>query len=108
MYSGIGSPNGRAVGYFLAQHKAKIGGNRCVKTIVMFRGNPLSQVPNLLFTVDWAPSPPANAPTDPIEDWLPRPDFGMGGLTDIPQGKVVNGSNYGKSMVRTHKVWVRV
>ncbi|KAI5372642.1 hypothetical protein J4E82_008646 [Alternaria postmessia] len=104
----LGSPNGRAVGYFLAQHKAQIGGNRCVKTIRIFRGDAMTEMPNLLFAVEWAPSPPANAPTDPVEEWLPYPDDGMGALTDIQVGNVVKRSDDGRNMVRSHKVWVKL
>ncbi|CAN9224458.1 unnamed protein product [Alternaria sp. RS040] len=104
----LGSPNGRAVGYFLAQHKAQIGGNRCVKTIRIFRGDAMTEMPNLLFAVEWAPSPPANAPTDPVEEWLPYPDDGMGVLTDIQVGNVVKRSDDGRNMLRSHKVWVKL
>jgi hypothetical protein len=74
----------------------------------MFRGNPLSQVPNLLFTVDWAPSPPADAPTDPVEVWLPHPDSGMGDLTGIYEGRLVKRSGDGKKIVRSHRLWVNL
>lgn len=104
----LGSPNGRAVGYFLAQHKAQIGGNRCVKTIRIFRGDAMTEMPNLLFAVEWAPSPPANAPTDPVEEWLPYPDDDMGALTDIRVGNVVKRSDDGRNMVRSHNVLAKV
>jgi hypothetical protein len=68
----------------------------------------MTEMPNLLFVVEWAPSPPANAPMDPVGEWLPYPDDGMGALTDIQVGNVVKRSDDGRNMVRSHKVWVKL
>jgi hypothetical protein len=88
-----GSPNGRAVGYFLAQHKAQIGGNRYVRSIHAFLSRAESVLPNLAFHVDWAPNPPPEPPTDPINVLIPPPRQG---------GKVVGRSDDGKHILREH------
>lgn len=51
-----GSPNGLAVGYFLAQHKQQLGGTKFVWKVRVFRDK-MSWTPNLLFYIDTG-SPP--------------------------------------------------
>lgn len=105
---GLGTPNGRGVGYFLAQHKAQIGGSRYVKGIRIFRARAESVLSNMVFVVDWAPSPPPPPPTDPIDVLLPPPDSGMEVFMDVYKGKVTKRSDDGKNIVRSHKIWTKL
>jgi hypothetical protein len=50
----IGSPNGLAVGYFLAQHKHHLG-NKAVEKVTVFRADS-GMMPYLLFWIKDAPS----------------------------------------------------
>jgi hypothetical protein len=47
-----GSPNGLAAGFFLAQHKQQLGGNRMVDKITVFRSEQHGALANLLFWVN--------------------------------------------------------
>lgn len=49
----VGSPNGLAVGYFLAQHKHRLG-NKAVEKVTVFRPD-RGGMPYLLFWVEDAP-----------------------------------------------------
>jgi len=91
----LGSPNGRAVGYLLAQHKAKIGGNRYVESIHIFRPYEYSTLPHLFFRVNWAPSPPPTVPEEPIENLLPPEGNGF---------EVVRRGNGEKNVIREHVI----
>ncbi|KAI4938950.1 uncharacterized protein J4E92_000231 [Alternaria infectoria] len=91
----LGSPNGRAVGYLLAQHKAKIGGNRYVESIHIFRPYEHSTLPHLFFRVGWAPSPPPTVPEEPIENLLPPEGNGF---------EVVRRGNGEKNIIREHVI----
>lgn len=108
VHMGSGTPNGRGVGYFLAQHKAQIGGNRYVKGIRIFRAHAESTLSNMVFIVDWAPSPPPPVPTDPIDVLLPPTGSGIEALTSVFEDKVMERSDDGKNIVRSHKVWKKV
>jgi hypothetical protein len=44
----IGSPNGRAHSYFLAQHKPQLGGNMYISKIQVFHGDTEPLVPNMV------------------------------------------------------------
>ncbi|KAI4949426.1 hypothetical protein J4E91_005165, partial [Alternaria rosae] len=69
----LGSPNGRAVGYFLAQHKSQLGGNRWVRVIRVFRANAGSSAPHIFFYIGPAPYPPPQVPDDPLDVLIPPP-----------------------------------
>ncbi|KAG9193459.1 hypothetical protein G6011_03494 [Alternaria panax] len=104
----MGTPNARGVGYFLAQHKAQIGGNRYVKGIRIFRARADSALSSMVFFVDWAPFPPPAVPTDPIDVLVPPPGSGMEALMDTYEGNVTKRSEDGKNIVRSHKIWTRL
>ena len=46
-----GSPNGIAAGFFLAQHKRQLGGNKVIDRVTVFRSEQYGSLPNLLFWV---------------------------------------------------------
>ncbi|KAH7079666.1 hypothetical protein FB567DRAFT_501906 [Paraphoma chrysanthemicola] len=62
----LGSPNDIAAGYFLAQHKRQLGGNKIIYTITVFRVKADDFLPNIIFWVkdgpgqNWGPSAPPN------------------------------------------------
>ncbi|KAH6612757.1 hypothetical protein C7974DRAFT_406287 [Boeremia exigua] len=47
----LGSPNGRAYGYFLAQHKAALGGNMYISEIRVFSSDTRPFLPNMIMRV---------------------------------------------------------
>jgi hypothetical protein len=51
----IGSPNGQAAGYFLAQHKHRFGKSKTVEKVTVFRADK-GMMPYLLFWVIDAPA----------------------------------------------------
>ncbi|KAF2125169.1 hypothetical protein P153DRAFT_300869 [Dothidotthia symphoricarpi CBS 119687] len=59
----LGSPNGVAAGYFLAQHKAQLGGNKFIERVTVFRPD-RGLMPYLLFWVEDAPAGPGEAVVD--------------------------------------------
>ena len=79
----------------MAQHKAKIGGNRYVESIHIFRPYKHSTLPHLFFRVNWAPSPPPTVPEEPIEDLLPSLENGA---------EVVRRGHGGKNIIREHVI----
>ncbi|KAI4645726.1 hypothetical protein J4E93_005304 [Alternaria ventricosa] len=72
-YDVDGSPNGRAAGFFLAQHKPQLSGNRWVKTIRVFRVDADSSAPHIFFFVGPAPYPPPQVPDDLTDPLIPPP-----------------------------------
>jgi hypothetical protein len=54
----LGSPNGQAAGYFLAQHKHRFGKSKTVEKVTVFRPDK-GMMPYLLFWVIDAPPAPA-------------------------------------------------
>ncbi|KAF9692231.1 hypothetical protein EKO04_009605 [Ascochyta lentis] len=48
----LGSPNGRAHGYFLAQHKSQLGGNMYISRIQVFHGETEPFIPNMVLHVE--------------------------------------------------------
>jgi hypothetical protein len=46
----LGSPNGLAAGYFLAQHKRELG-RKYIEKVTVFRADARGSMPNLLFWV---------------------------------------------------------
>ncbi|KAH7355563.1 hypothetical protein BKA66DRAFT_475395 [Pyrenochaeta sp. MPI-SDFR-AT-0127] len=53
----LGSPNGQAAGYFLAQHKHRFGKNKSIEKVTVFRPDK-GNMPYLLFWVTDAPAGP--------------------------------------------------
>ncbi|KAI4708029.1 hypothetical protein J4E89_007148 [Alternaria sp. Ai002NY15] len=93
----LGSPNGQAVGYFLAQHKAQLGG-KYVSKINIFKGDdPHMVAVCLLFTIDDR----AGAARAAIGD-------GSNGTGRIDEAVVVKRVDYKKNVVRRHVVWAKL
>jgi hypothetical protein len=99
----IGSANGRAVGYFLAQHKHQLGGDKYVSKMTVFEdeneGNPHATI---LFWIDDVPSPPPELP----EPGAPPGDHPMDTSPGMVQSKVVRRRDHGRSITRKHVIWV--
>jgi hypothetical protein len=108
---GIGSPNGIAIGYLLGQHKPQFGHNRYVSSIHVFQGSPANPVwmtgilPWLCFVVKPAPWP---APQPPDEIMGGGTDLALGKRDLVDEGRVLERSEDGKNIVRSHKVWVKL
>jgi hypothetical protein len=93
----IGSPNGQAIRYFLAQHKRQIGG-KYVSKINIFRGDAqFSLALCLLFTIENRAGA-ANGVMGKIADDTGRVDEAI----------VVKRGNYGRSVMREHVVWTKL
>ncbi|CAN9087904.1 unnamed protein product [Alternaria alternata] len=99
----LGSANGRAVGYFLAQHKHQLGGDKYVSKMTVFEdeneGNPHATI---LFWIDDVPSPPPELP----EPGAPPGDHPMDTSPGMVQSKVVRRRDHGRSITRKHVIWV--
>ncbi|EMD67412.1 hypothetical protein COCSADRAFT_83739 [Bipolaris sorokiniana ND90Pr] len=76
----LGSPNGIGVGYFLAQHKREMGGNKYVSHIIVFM---------------------EDDPTGIIE---PTQELQNGEQTHMEGVKILDGSRDGKHIVREHVI----
>jgi hypothetical protein len=102
-----GSPNGRGVAYFLAQHKAQFGGNRFVHQITVFRKDH-GTLANILFWIKWAPENPPNppSPSNPVFDPVVIPPEDP---VDTSPGKarVVKRSADGKNVFRERVIRVK-
>ena len=94
----LGSPNGLAVGYFLAQHKRQLGG-KYVSKINVFKAdtNIAALIICLLFTIEDR----IGASTADIDGYAD-------GIDRVDEGVVVKRSNSGSSIVREHVVWTRL
>ena len=96
----LASANGRATGYFLAQHKGRLGGDKYISKITVFlterEANAADRM-NILFWVDDVPSPPPEM-TDPDDDEM---NTGPGRR----DARVIKRSGDGKSIMREHVVW---
>jgi len=93
----VGSPNGQAVGYFLAQHKAQLGG-KYVSKINIFKGDdPHMVAVCLLFT---------------IVDRAGAARVAIGGESNgkgrVDEAVVVKRVDYKKNVVRRHIVWAKL
>ncbi|CAI9628672.1 unnamed protein product [Alternaria burnsii] len=99
----LGSANGRAVGYFLAQHKHQLGGDKYVSKMTVFEdeneGNPHATI---LFWIDDVPSPPPELP----EPGAPPGDHSMDTSLGMVQSKVVRRRDHGMSIIRKHVIRV--
>ncbi|KAH7552921.1 hypothetical protein BM1_07894 [Bipolaris maydis] len=106
----LGSPNGIAVGYLLAQHKREMGGNKYVSQIIVFMEDDPTGWPNLLFKVDWAPPPP---PPPQLSATRPLHAKSVGEYTEelqneepinMEEAKILGSSRDGKHIVREHVI----
>ncbi|USP73066.1 uncharacterized protein yc1106_00340 [Curvularia clavata] len=108
----LGSPNGLAAGYFLAQHKKEMGGNKYISHIIVFNEEDLIGFPHMFFKVEWAPNPPPPPP--------PPPPPGQFQARSVPEdvaeeqrrhpskmktGRVLESSPDGRQMRREHVIW---
>ncbi|KAJ4993438.1 hypothetical protein SVAN01_00986 [Stagonosporopsis vannaccii] len=83
----LGSPNGIAVGYFLAQHKTQLGGNKYVTDVQIFLNEDNDDEPYMIFHV-------ADVQTDSSHGERPKGFEGIGiTLARSPDSK---------SMIRKH------
>lgn len=87
-----GSPNGVAAGYFLAQHKRQLGGNKYIPRIKAFCNDGDFTTTQLLFYVEDAPPPPP-----PPESSRNTQAEETGLLAEIKRSSVD-----GKNIVRSH------
>ncbi|KAF1915787.1 hypothetical protein BDU57DRAFT_450258 [Ampelomyces quisqualis] len=94
----LGSNNGIAVGYFLAQHKRQLG-QKYIPKITIFTPNYEEIITlNLLF---WVEDVPPGSPEKPKEDPMDTgPDMAV--AVDILDTRVVKRSVDGKNFVREH------
>lgn len=51
IFHDVGSPNGIAPGYFLAQHKRQFGSNKMIYKITVFKDSIMGELPTLIFWV---------------------------------------------------------
>jgi hypothetical protein len=99
------------VGYILGQHKPQFGHNRYVSSIHIFQGSPANPVwltgilPWLCFVVKPAPYP---APQPPDEVVGETNAFVPGERNLVDEDRVVDRSEDGKNIVRSHKVWAKM
>ena len=90
----LGSPNGRAAGYLLAQHKAQLGRDKYISKITMFRPDPLGKRANLIFWVDDVPKPTPQI--EEPEGWSSRARI---------KARSLGRCNDSENGVREHVVW---
>ena len=88
----LGSPNGVAAGYFLAQHKTQLGGNKYVYQVTVWSDREGDQ--QMMFWVKNAPLPPEEE-LEQDRSRTPTPEQG---------GKVVKRSTDGRNVVREYIV----
>ncbi|KAG9384896.1 hypothetical protein A1F94_004443 [Pyrenophora tritici-repentis] len=99
----LGSPVGRWAGYFLVQHKDKLGGNRFISKVRVFLP-PGASMPYLVFYVDPTPAQHAIA-----EDMVARKpeaeELAVTGRADsMASTRTVKKSDDGRNVVREHVV----
>ena len=91
------------MGYFLAQHKHQLGGDKYVSKMTVFEdeneGNPHATI---LFWIDDVPSPPPELPGP----GAPPGDHPMDTSPGMVQSKVVRRRDHGRSITRKHVIWV--
>ncbi|KAH6868681.1 hypothetical protein BKA58DRAFT_387399 [Alternaria rosae] len=93
----LGSPNGQAIGYFLAQHKSQLGGEY-VSKINIFKGDdPHMVAACLLFTIEDR----AGAARAAIGDE-------SNGTGRVDEGIVLKRDEYEKNVVRRHVMWAKL
>ena len=88
----LGSPNGVAAGYFLAQHKTQLGGNKYIYQVTVWSDREGDQ--QMMFWVKNAPLPPEEE-LEQDRSRTPTPEQG---------GKVVKRSTDGRNVVREYIV----
>jgi hypothetical protein len=93
----LGSPVGRWAGYFLIQHKRRLGGNKFISKVRSFKSEKPNSLPYLLFYVDGPaelkPKPSPGPSTDNLNAGLRE----AGG-----EVRVVARSSDGENFVREH------
>ncbi|KAI4949425.1 hypothetical protein J4E91_005164 [Alternaria rosae] len=94
----IGSANGRAAGYFLAQHKRQLGKDKYISKINVFLTDKENPMRNILFYVNDVPSPPPDM-SEPEDK-----DKGKDKGTGLVESNLVDEDSDGKSLVRRHVV----
>ncbi|KAI4682266.1 uncharacterized protein J4E88_005156 [Alternaria novae-zelandiae] len=96
----IGSANGRAAGYFLAQHKRQLGKDKYISKINVFLTDKEDRpMRNILFYVDNVPSPPPEM-AEPEDK-----DKGKDKGTGLVESNLVDGDGDGTSLIRRHVVF---
>jgi hypothetical protein len=107
----LGSPNGLAVGYFLAQHKHKFGRNKSVEKITVFLPDE-GDLPHIIFWI-------IDAPAGPVPGEVSAERLGEDAeIIDIVAKKkaerhevttrVVKDSIDGNNVVREHVFWAKL
>ncbi|KAI4645724.1 hypothetical protein J4E93_005302 [Alternaria ventricosa] len=96
----IGSANGRAAGYFLAQHKKQLGKDKYISKINVFLTDKEDPMRNILFYVDDVLSPPPEM-AEPEDK-----DKGKDKGTGLVESNLIDGDGDGTSIVRRHVVFV--
>ena len=91
----LGSPNGIAAGYFLAQHKIQLGGNKYIYQVTVWRDRDGDE--QMMFWVKNAPLPPEEE-LEQDRSRTPTPEH-EGAHT---LSKVVKRSLDGRNVVREH------
>jgi hypothetical protein len=91
-----GSPNGLAIGYFLAQHKRQLGG-KYVSRINIFKADTNAALAIcLLFTIeDKVGASKADTGSD-------------SGVTRVDEAVVAKRGDRGKNLIRQHIVWAKL
>ncbi|XPT03569.1 Mitochondrial import inner membrane translocase subunit tim8 [Ascochyta lentis] len=94
----LGSPNGIAAGYFVAQHKTQLGANKYVYQVTVWNDRYGDE--QMMFWVKNAPPPAEENPGDKT----PVPQHG-----DLnPHGRVLKRSADGRNIVREHIVLAKL
>jgi len=101
-----GSPVGRWAGYFLLQHKNKLGGNRFFSKVRVFLP-PGASMPYLVFYVD--PTPAEHAVVKDAVAHAPRvveTELTVAKRVDSKGStQTINKSDDGRNVLREHFVW---
>ncbi|KAH6639025.1 hypothetical protein C7974DRAFT_387722 [Boeremia exigua] len=95
----LGSPNGLAVGYFLAQHKTQLGGNKHVHKVTIWKDDEGDE--QMLFWVKDAPPPPVDDP------WTTSDSKGLMD-TFNKADNVVKRSVDGRNIIREHRILAKL
>jgi hypothetical protein len=100
-----GSPVGRWVGYFILQHKEKLGGNRFIDKVKLWQPDGQS-FPYLLFYVNPTPAASGSA-ADPVPQELPLDavPIAVPKTQDMNSSRIVKRGTDGKHLVREHVMY---
>ncbi|KAH7410130.1 hypothetical protein DE146DRAFT_775521 [Phaeosphaeria sp. MPI-PUGE-AT-0046c] len=97
----LGTVNGLAVGYFLAQHKSQLGLKHVSKITVFIDDLKPPGSLNMLFWVENVPPPQKKADVDPM-------DTGLSSTADISESRVLKRSKDGRSIIREHIFYAKL